>query len=471
MKPGASGCRFLLFCLFLNLLWGGGPARAQSNLVLLISQPGDWIGQGATYMTTNPANFTVYNTSYYALGISAFGFWIQFDGPVVASVLPVGRYTNVTTSPYRPHVSVTGNSRGCNTICGTFEVFESHTNALGAIDRFWATFTQSCECGMAPMTGDIRINSQLAPPVPGGRTLMVPSTEYPTIQSAVDAASALTVDTVLVSIGTYNEVISFRGKDVRLVSSWGPAYTTIRGPMLADVVSFVGSETPAALISGFTIVSTVAPYSSGIVVGSASPTIQGNVISGCANGIAAGASSAIVRGNTVVNSIGTGIGFGGAGSALIEGNTVRGNQNGIALSAAQTPTVRNNYIAANRADGVNVAGYSDAEIVQNVIVSNAANGIYWQVPAGRRGPRAINNTIFSNTGAGIYADGYDTNALIMNNVVVGSPALSVGGTGDTNLPIIQYNDFFSPTGATLLGAGHQHHRHRREHLHQPALHL
>ena len=62
---------------------------------------------------------------------------------------------------------------------------------------------------------------------------MVPG-DYSTIQAAMDAASALTVDTVLVSIGTYNEVISFRGKDVRVISTWGPAYTTIKGPMLAD---------------------------------------------------------------------------------------------------------------------------------------------------------------------------------------------------------------------------------------------
>ena len=327
---------------------------------------------------------------------------------------------------------------------------EIHTNTAGSVDRFWATLTQSCECGMPPMTGDIRYNSLLAPPVPGGRTFMVPG-DFSTIQAALDAASALTVDTVLVSIGTYNEVISFRGKDVRLVSSWGPTFTTIKGPMLADVVSFSGSETPAALISGFTIVSTVAPYSSGIAVGSASPTIQGNVISGCANGIAAGASSAIVRGNTVVDSYGTGIGFGGAGNAVIEGNTVRRNQNGIVLSGAQNPSARNNLISGNRADGVNVGGYSDADIIQNVIVSNAANGIYWQVPAGRRGPRAINNTIFANNGAGIYADGYDTNALIMNNVVEGTNALTIGATGDTNSPIIQYNNFFSPVSTPYSG--------------------
>jgi len=195
----------------------------------------------------------------------------------------------------------------------------------------------------------------------------------------------------------------------------------------------------------------VPAYSPGISVGGASPTIIGNVIVGCQSGIAAGASSAVVRGNTVVNSYGAGIGFGGAGSALIEGNTVQSNQTGIALSSAQTPVVRNNFIAGNHGDGVNVAGYSDADIIQNVVVSNTGNGIYWQVPVGHRGPRAINNTIFANAGSGIYADGYDTNSLLMNNVVVGTPALMVGSTGNTNPPVIQYNDFYSYAGATYSG--------------------
>ncbi len=448
MKSCSVASRVLASLLTLTLLMIGGGTHAQSNLVLLVSQPGDWIGQGGTYVTTNPANYTVSGNAY-TLGISAFGFWIEFDAPYL-SVLTVGKYTNATSSPWRPYVSVTGNSRGCNTICGNFEVLEIHTNALGVVDRFWATLTQSCECLMPPMTGEIRINSQLAPPVPGGRTLRVPF-EYPTIQAGLDAASATALDTVLVNGGTYNEVISFRGKNVRLISASGTAFTTIRGPWLDPVVAFGGSETTAALISGFTIVSTVPDYSPGILVGGASPTIEGNVIVGCQSGIAAGASSAVVRGNTVLNSFGTGIGFGGAGSAVIEGNTVRGNQTGIGLSDAQTPIVRNNLVAGNRADGVNVAGYSDADIVQNVIVSNTGAGIFWQVPAGRRGPRVINNTLFANIGSGIYADGYDTNALIMNNVVMGTPALTVGATGDTNPPVIQYNNLYSPTGTPYAG--------------------
>jgi parallel beta-helix repeat protein len=417
-------------------------------MALLVSQTGDWIGQGNTYVTTNPASFSFSGNPSF-LGISAFGFWIQFTGSP-QSGLTVGNYTNVPSAPSGASVSVSGNSRGCSRYCGDFQVLEIHTNNAGAVDRFWATFNQNCECLMPPMSGEVRYNSELAPPVPPSRTLRVPS-QYSTLQSGLDAASPIALDTVLVAPGTYSEVITFRGKNIRVISEFGPAFTTISGPMLNPVVSFVGSETAAAMLAGFRIQSSVAQYSAGILLNGASPVIAGNVVSGCQSGIAAGASSAIIRSNTIQNSFGSGIGFGGPGSALIEGNTVRGNQAGIVLSGAATPIVRNNFVAENRADGVNIGGYADAEIVQNVIVSNTGNGVYWQVPAGRRGPRAINNTIFQNIGPGIYADGYDTNSLIMNNTVEGTPALFVGATGDTNLPVIRYNNFFSKTGAPYSG--------------------
>jgi parallel beta-helix repeat protein len=421
---------------------------AQSNLVLLVSQPGDYIGAGNVYVTTNPASFS-FSSNPTFIGISAFGFWIQFSPPY-QSVLAVGSYTNVPGSVTAPMVSVSGNSRGCSQYCGNFQVLEVHTNDVGAIDRFWATFTQNCECFMAPMSGEVRYNSQLAPPVPASRTLRVPS-QYATIQTGLDAASPLAVDTVLVAGGVYSEIITFRGKTVQLVSESGPTFTTIQGPNLNTVVTFIGTETTAAMLSGFRVQSSVGQYSAGIVLNGASPLVANNMVLGCQTGIAGGASSAVIRSNTIQNSFGSGISFGGPGSALIEGNTVSGNQLGIALSAAAIPVVRNNFVAANHGDGINVAGYSDAEIIQNIIASNTGNGLSWQVPAGRRGPRAINNTFYQNTVSGIFADGYDTNSLIMNNIVVGTPALKIGSTGDTNFPVILYNDFFSQSGTPYSG--------------------
>jgi hypothetical protein len=71
-----SGCRsrFLfspLAFIFLSLCLLARVGIAQSNLVLLASQPGDWIGQGNVYSTTNPANFSFSGNPTF-IGISAF---------------------------------------------------------------------------------------------------------------------------------------------------------------------------------------------------------------------------------------------------------------------------------------------------------------------------------------------------------------------------------------------------------------
>ena len=74
-----------------------------------------------------------------------------------------------------PGISVFGNGRGCNTVCGNFQILELHTDGSGTVDRLWVTFTHICECGMAPMTGELRYNSALAPPVPASKTIRVPA--------------------------------------------------------------------------------------------------------------------------------------------------------------------------------------------------------------------------------------------------------------------------------------------------------
>ena len=75
---------------------------------------------------------------------------------------------------------------------------------------------------MTQMTGEIRYNSQLAPPipVPVPKTIRVPA-DFPTIQAAINAANIFTNDTVLVSPGVYNESVNFNGKSVLLISANG----------------------------------------------------------------------------------------------------------------------------------------------------------------------------------------------------------------------------------------------------------
>ena len=84
--------------LTLALLLLTGLANAQSNMVLLISQPGDWVGQGATYATTNETQIGISGIAM-TVTVSAFGFNMIFDAPG-QNALGVGSYPNAARYPF-----------------------------------------------------------------------------------------------------------------------------------------------------------------------------------------------------------------------------------------------------------------------------------------------------------------------------------------------------------------------------------
>jgi phage gpG-like protein len=170
--------RFLVALGALLLLQGA--ASAQSNLVSLISQPGDYIGQGQTYFTTNAADFSFSGTSN-SISVKAFGYTIVLDGPGSAA-LGLGQYPVATRWPFNgsnPGLDISGNGRGCNSVCGSFEILEMHADALGEIDRFRATFTQRCECTVAELNGEIRfVRSPSLPAVTNSVSLISQAGDY-----------------------------------------------------------------------------------------------------------------------------------------------------------------------------------------------------------------------------------------------------------------------------------------------------
>jgi parallel beta-helix repeat protein len=424
------------------------PALAQSNLVMLISQPGDYIGQGQTDVTTNQSDFSL-SGSPAAFSIGAFGYNIYFSGPGGTN-LTVGTYSNAARWPFNgssPGISVFGNGRGCNTVCGNFQIFELHTDGNGNVDRLWVTFTHICECSMAPMTGEIRYNSQTAPSVPVSKTIHVPA-DYSTIQAAINSASLIAVDTVLVSPGTYNESVNFSGRRVIVTSANGPQSTLIKPPANSSAITFSSGETSNSVLMGFTLTNA----STGISVSSAAPTIISNVIINCGAGVNCNFASPSILNNQIVGCSGNAIYLGGAATPVIDGNLIQANHGGVIMFAAGSPLIRNNLFKGNIGDAMNMVNQSDANIIQNVIVNNTGNGIYWLTPSGARGPWVINNTIAKNGAAGIYADGYDASALILNNVILGAPALGVGTFNDNNPPIVQFNDVYSASGLAYSGA-------------------
>jgi hypothetical protein len=73
-----------------------------------------------------------------------------------------------------------------------------------------------------------------------------------TIQGGIDMATS--GDTVLVESGTYHEVLDYKGRNIVVISTSGPAGTIVDGSGILDtVVKFKSREGQTAVLSGFTI--------------------------------------------------------------------------------------------------------------------------------------------------------------------------------------------------------------------------
>jgi hypothetical protein len=311
--------------------------------------------------------------------------------------------------------------------------------------------------------------------------------DQPTIQAAINAA--VNGDTVLVAPGTYVENINFLGKAIRVISDQGPQATVIDGNQAGPVVTFNSGEGSQSVLSGFTLRNGKAGFSAalrggGIRIENSSPTITGNVITNNVagdggGGISSSFGSPAIRGNSITNNGqipgwsggvgGGGVSIVGASAVQLLSNTISGNSwpssgGGVTLFASGTPSLQNNVIANNssgsQGGGIWIVNHSDASIVQNLIVGNTAaagGGVYWMVPSGNRGPLLINNTIAGNSsaqGSALFADGFDAQARLVNNIIVavtGQTAV-VCGSYDANTPVFEFNDVVAPSGSAYASS-------------------
>lgn len=435
--------------LLMGVLLATLQARAQTNLILLNSPAGDYIGQGQFFYSTNPANFNIAFSGPPGVSIYAFGYDTILSGPNL--IIPgVGIYSNAVRFPFNgssPGLSISGNGRACDSLCGNFQIFEMHTDAGGNIDRFWATFSQKCSCGGPPMTGEVRYNSLLAPAAPLPRTLHVPA-DFPNIQSALSNVNNMTIDTVLVDPGIYYEAVQFGNRRAQLIGAYGPTATYLVASN-STVISF-GGVLSDSTVSGFTLMDS----GTGIdIANGGSPVIVSNAIVNCVTGINCDSGSSdiegspIIRANTITGCPGGAIGLSFTSAPLIENNRLEDNGGGIGMWEAGTPTIRNNVIRRNHGDGIGMVNYSSPDIVQNLILENDGNGVSWTTPENAQGPNLVNNTIVGNGGSGISSGSYG-GGVIINNILVGNPAIS--GNNASALTV-QFNDVYSATGPAYSG--------------------
>jgi parallel beta-helix repeat protein len=328
-------------------------------------------------------------------------------------------------------------------------------------------------------------------------TLHVPG-DYPTIQSAIDAAVG--GDTVLVAPGTYVENIDFLGKAITVKSDEGPEATVIDGNEAGSVVVFNKSETADSVLEGFTITNGTGfgdywPYYGGGIYCRASPTIKGNIItknvvpdpwsqgggiyfSGFGNspslhdntisenqapwggGIYCSSESAVLSNNTVTLNIST---YGEGGGIYLEESFCEAllTQNYILLNNGGSgagiycywarPTITENYIMGN--EGTSGAGLwigtDVASVADNTFTGNngyKAAGIYVN---GCGSDVVIENNLFTNN-LGRVIHCYSGSPTIMNNTFTGNQGGGIEFWDESN-SVVEGNYFRDNTGSSGVG--------------------
>jgi len=293
--------------------------------------------------------------------------------------------------------------------------------------------------------------------------------DFTLIQPAIDIS--VDGENVLVFAGTYKENIDFDGKAIVVTSADGPDVTIIDGNQEGSVVTLGSVETRDSVLRGFTITNGFGDNAGGIEVRGGSPSILNNIITknfACQGaGINSHFASPLIQHNEIIGNreggcsggSGAGIYIGGRSTAEVIENLIADNEchggGGISLFAAGTPTIFGNEIHGNRViqdgGGMAFSSVSEALIVQNLIYDNSAGqggGIWWLVALGDH-VRLVNNTIVDNdapVGSGIFADGYDGQSELINNIIVGKQgqtAIDCGDFNDLEQPIFSHNDVFA----------------------------
>jgi hypothetical protein len=254
-------------------------------------------------------------------------------------------------------------------------------------------------------------------------------------------------DEIIVATGTYRENLQFCGANVvlRCLQPDDPgivAATILDGGEVGSVVSFLGTESEACVLAGFTIQNGRAISGAGILGGTPTAhsraTLQHNIVAdNKADTLGSGLAycDGLVQNNTITGNSNNQGGSGGGCydcDGAIRNNKISDNNAwlGGGLSGCDGP-IEANAISDNRSQQKG-GGLSrcDGRVRNNVISGNVARdgdggGLYWC------GGTIENNIIFGNSaygyGGGLtLCGGTIRNNLISGNSVVGDPSSGAG---------------------------------------------
>jgi hypothetical protein len=133
----------------------------------------------------------------------------------------------------------------------------------------------------------------ILPAIAQATVITVPG-DFPSIVSAVNAATG--GDEVIVSPGTYQESISFDGKNIVLRSTNPASWSVAQLTVIRGAIQFAGSESSACVLEGFTMRDAQGIYGNGTKA-----TIQHNTITGNSKGGGYSSDGAPVTGGGIDN--------------------------------------------------------------------------------------------------------------------------------------------------------------------------
>ncbi len=149
-----------------------GTTSGDDFSLAMVSDAGDYIGQGQSYLyTPSNATFSAWGgptglTTDVNAGVG--NAWTVDLYPASGTVLEPGVFGSATRYPFNGAgngLSVTGQSRGCNMVTGSFTVQKAVFSQVdSAPEQFIATFVQHCEGAVPALNGTITFGTDPTPP-------------------------------------------------------------------------------------------------------------------------------------------------------------------------------------------------------------------------------------------------------------------------------------------------------------------